>query len=225
MKCPNCNVMIHVQLGSTHIIDAKSAGKAPKDVRWTTLSASCPNCHQAIIFLRECQIDFDGYGHPFERGTADTFLAWPKSGGRPCPPHVPKELKKDFEEAVCVLSLSPQASAALTRRSLQQVLREYGKTKSKDLYDQIQEIIDANQLPASLADQLNAVRVIGNFAAHPLKSQSSGLILPVEDHEAEWNLDVLESVFDHYFVKPAQAQARKTALNKKLAEAGKPQLP
>jgi len=123
-----------------------------------------------------------------------------------------------------VLTISPQASAALTRRCLQQVLRDYGKTKSKDLYDQIDEVINEGRIPHALAEQLDAVRVIGNFAAHPLKSQISGMIMPVEPHEAEWNLDVLEAAFDHYFVKPAQAHARKAALNKKLAEAGKPLL-
>jgi len=31
-----------------------------------------------------------------------------------------------------------------------------------------------------------------------------------------------EEMFDHYYVKPAQAAARKAALNVKLAAAGKP---
>ena len=45
--------------------------------------------------------------------------------------------------------------------------------------------------------------------------------MPVELHEAEWNLDVLESLFDFYFVQPARAKARRDALNKKLADTGK----
>jgi hypothetical protein len=55
-----------------------------------------------------------------------------------------------------------------------------------------------------------------------MKSLQSGDILPVEPQEAEWNLDVLESLFDFYFVQPALLQAKRNALNKKLAEAGKP---
>jgi len=69
---------------------------------------------------------------------------------------------------------------------------------------------------------LDAVRNIGNFAAHPMKSQSTGEIVPVEPGEAEWNLDVLESLFDFHFVAPAKTKARKDALNKKLKDAGKP---
>ena len=44
----------------------------------------------------------------------------------------------------------------------------------------------------------------------------------VEPGEAEWNLDVLEDLFDFYFVRPARTAAKVDALNKKLIEAGKP---
>jgi hypothetical protein len=153
-----------------------------------------------------------------------TFMSWPQSSERPVATEVPDDIRRDFIEAVRVLPISAQSSAALTRRTLQQILRDYAETTKKDLYDQIQEVLDSGNLPSSLAKQLHAVRVIGNFAAHPLKSQNTGLILPVEPNEAEWNLDVLEDVFDHYFVKPAQTNARLANLNEKLAEAGKPLL-
>jgi hypothetical protein len=113
--------------------------------------------------------------------------------------------------------LSAQASAALSRRCLQHLLRTYGGATKKDLADQIQEVIASNHLPSSLSSQLDAVRNIGNFAAHPQKSTSSGEILSVEPQEAEWNLDVLEELFDHYFVKPAKAKARKDELIKNLS--------
>jgi hypothetical protein len=40
--------------------------------------------------------------------------------------------------------------------------------------------------------------------------------------EAEWLLDVLEGLFDFYFVQPALLKAKRDALNKKLKDAGKP---
>ena len=64
------------------------------------------------------------------------------------------------------------------------------------------------------------VRNVGNFAAHPLKSETSGEILPVEPAEAEWNLEVLEELFDFYFVQPAKTAKRKAALDEKLKESG-----
>ena len=46
-------------------------------------------------------------------------------------------------------------------------------------------------------------------------------VIPVEEGEAEWCLDILEEMFDHYHVKPKQAAERKAALDAKLAAAGK----
>jgi len=57
-----------------------------------------------------------------------------------------------------------------------------------------------------------------------MKDQT-GQIVDVEPGEAEWNLDVLESLFDFYYVEPARVQSRKAALNAKLASAGKPLIP
>jgi len=73
-----------------------------------------------------------------------------------------------------------------------------------------------------LADAIDAIRNIGNFAAHPIKSKQTGQIIPVEPGEAEWNLDVLESLFDFYFVAPEKLKEKRDELNKKLQEAKKP---
>jgi len=83
---------------------------------------------------------------------------------------------------------------------------------------------DDGKLPSILHDSLDAIRNIGNFAAHPIKSESTGEIIEVEDGEAEWNLDVLEALFDYYFVQPTALEKKREALNKKLKEAGKPPL-
>lgn len=151
------------------------------------------------------------------------YLVYPANTSvRPLPSEVPDPYKTDFDEAAAVLPLSPKASAALSRRTLQAVLRDKAGTSSKDLFDQIEEVTASGKLPSHIADDLHAVRNIGNFAAHEIKSKVTGAIVDVEAGEADWNLDVLESLFDFYFVEPTKAAARKAALNKKLAEAGKP---
>jgi hypothetical protein len=71
---------------------------------------------------------------------------------------------------------------------------------------------------------LDAVRNIGNFAAHPIKSKASSELIDAELGEAEWNLDVLESLFEFYFTQPAVLKKKQDALNAKLKEAGKPEM-
>jgi hypothetical protein len=102
------------------------------------------------------------------------------------------------------------------------MLREHGGVKSSDLASEIEQVLKSGKLPTHLAESLDAVRNTGNFAAHPIKSKSTGEIVPVEPGEAEWNLDVLDAFFDFYFVQPAILKRKREALNKKLADAGKP---
>ncbi|GAI14701.1 unnamed protein product, partial [marine sediment metagenome] len=142
----------------------------------------------------------------------------------PVPPEVPKEFVEDYTEACVVLMDSPKASAALSRRCLQYLLREIAKVNPGNLSNEIQEVIDSNKLPSHLTESIDAVRNIGNFAAHPIKSEKTGEIVPVEPGEAEWNLDVLESLFDFYFVQPAVIKRKREALNKKLINAGKKEM-
>lgn len=137
------------------------------------------------------------------------------------PVEVPKEFAEDYHEACLVLADSPKASAALSRRCLQHLLREVSKVKPSDLYSEIQEVLDSGKLPSHIAESIDAVRNVGNFAAHPIKCKSTGEVVSVEPGEAEWNLDVLEELFDFYFVQPERMKQKRTALNAKLSAAGK----
>lgn len=150
----------------------------------------------------------------------------PKGGisRKPTPADVPRGLAGDYNEACLVLADSPKASAALGRRCLQIILREHAKVKPQDLSKEIDEVLASKQLPTYIANDIDSIRHIGNFAAHPIKSTNSGEIVDVEDGEAEWTLDTLVQLFDHYFVGPAEAKKKRDALNAKLADAKKPPL-
>lgn len=139
----------------------------------------------------------------------------------PCPPEVPLSIAEDYEEACIVLPDSPKASAALSRRCLQNILWDAGKVKPGNLANEIQQVINSGNLPSHLVKALDMVRQIGNFAAHPMKSNSTGEIVPVEPEEAEWDLEVIEALFDFYYVQPKQLSDKLDALNTKLADIGK----
>jgi hypothetical protein len=138
-----------------------------------------------------------------------------------CPPEVPFYIAEDYTEACLVLKVSPKASAALSRRCLQNLLRDAAGIKSEKLVDAIKEVVDSGKLPSQITDSIQAIRYIGNFAAHPDENKNTGEIMPVEPHEAEWSLDILESLFDFYCVQPAKNAQRREALNAKFQEAGK----
>lgn len=216
MKCPHCQTAIHGNPYTTSI------GSDP-DGQWGIVRHLCPSCGKIIVFV-VCAQAFTGAGqgeHAYN--PKKTLLAYPRVSSRPPPPPaVPKEFADDYIEAALVLADSPRASAALSRRCLQHILREKAGVKPSDLAKEINQVIEANLLPSHLAQAVDAVRHIGNFAAHPIKSSATGEVVPVEVGEAEWNLDVLDGLFDFFFVQPELLRKRRAALDAKLAQAGKP---
>jgi hypothetical protein len=211
MKCPHCQLGIHASFAGTTAVEAG-------DSKWHLAYMVCPECSQPIIrVLRQSNSIRVG----------DVLLpAYPQTDSmRPVAPEVPNPYRQDFIEACAVLSISPKASAALSRRNLQAIIHDIALVKKKDLNLEIQAIIDSGSVPTYISESLHAVRHIGNFAAHPIKSTSTGEIVDVELGEAEWNLDALESMFDFYFVQPAITAKRKAELNIKLKDANKPLIP
>lgn len=132
---------------------------------------------------------------------------------------VDPELVKDYLESVAVLQHSTNASAALSRRVLQAMLVKQGATK-KWLKDQIDELAD--DFPSSLGPFVDKIRDLGNLAAHATAEHASAEILDVDPEEAEWLLLLIEGLFDHYYTKPAQNQARLEAVEAKIASTKKP---
>jgi len=216
MKCPYCAVAFHEQFEISRLLADKNGG-------WELHYTKCPECSQLIAILKNgTPISGDLGAFDGIRSVEDQTTVWPKSAAvEPCPDEVPKHIREDYEEAGNVLQFSAKASAALSRRALQSLLRDAASVQRPTLAEEIEDVLKSGSLPSNLADEIDAIRNIGNFAAHPLKSQHTGQILPVEKGEAEWNLEVLRDLFDFYYVQPAVRAKRKAALNKKLQEAGK----
>ena len=161
MKCPHCLVFFHDVWRSwsnnqTPLEDCKAA--------FSVDSTLCPACKQ-LIFRLDLRL------HGQLPGQLTRTIFYPKGTARPVPPEVEEEFADDFREACLVIGDSEKASAALSRRCLQNLLRTEAETKAKDLVAQIQEVIDSGKLPSHLAAAIDGVRVVGNFAAHPIKSK------------------------------------------------------
>lgn len=224
MKCPHCRENFFDNNPYMYMLGEDADG------HWKVEYRKCPSCLRFIVHLVN--------GQPVQRTALRggeytdvsedvSIMVRPKGSFRPpCPPEVPPDIAKDYTAACLVLADSPEASAAMSRRCLQHVLRDpnAANVRDVDLAKEIQKVIASKILPPYIVEGLHAVRHHGNFGAHPMVSIVTGEILPVEPGEAEWNLDVLEALFDFYYVQPAALQRKKEALNRKLTEAGKSQM-
>jgi hypothetical protein len=220
MKCPHCLDNFHADQTwwSVYLGHDTQGG-------WILNRRTCPSCSRFIMDLQN-GAQSAGWTQSQQNvrfSAATRRMVLPKGISRaPVPSEVPPGIVEDYKESCLVLADSPKASAALSRRCLQNLLRQAASVKPGDLIDEIKQVVDSNKLPTTVSESLDAVRAIGNFAAHPIKSKVTGEIVDVEPEEAEWNLDVLESLFDFYYILPAKAKAKKDAVNKKLQDAGKP---
>ena len=149
---------------------------------------------------------------------------WPSD---PAPSEVPAAISADYAGANEVLPISPKASAALSRRCLQAILAGAGYI-SNNLATQVQNAVDqpdpTKALPPDIRDSMDAIRNFGNFSAHPITDATTLQVIDVEPGEAEWCLELLTELFQHYYVRPQRAAERRAALNAKLAAAGKPEM-
>ena len=185
--------------------------------KWKYRSVLCPNCEDVIIEIRP---SVEGQARHAWR------MVYPAGASRgPVSPTVPAAIAADYTEACNVLPISPKASAALSRRCLQNMLRSNGYT-ARDLAHEIDLLLAESDplkaLPGKLRSTVQRIRHFGNFSAHPTIDKGTLDILDVEEHESEWCLETIEELFEHFYVGPALAKAKKAALDQKLAAAGKP---
>ena len=237
MRCPHCLVNFHVSSRTTlnfntvkdDHIHLLFIGEDTERYWWME-KVTCPACGKFILRLvstADARRTSEQSQSLIPSDVEHITAIRPRGTNRPpVPVEVPEDFAEDYREACLVIADSPKASAALSRRCLQHILREKAGVKNpNDLAKAIQEVVDSHAVPSDISETLDMVRNIGNFSAHPNKSVNTGEIVDVEPQEAEWCLETIEILFEYYFVRPADIGRRKRAVNEKLAEIGKPQMP
>jgi len=97
-----------------------------KDGAWVLNRLLCPACRRYVFYLENgASVGYpEGQQHMRLSVISRSLLVWPKGVSRaPVPPEVPPDIVEDYKEACLVLADSPKASAALSRRCLQNLLR------------------------------------------------------------------------------------------------------
>ena len=184
MECPHCGIGFYD--------DQKTRYRVAIDglKSYYVISRICPVCKGIIVELRmeRQQVEagkpvtlsgklgeaFSTLNNPREW----TRLIWPKGIVRkPVPPEVPDEFVADYREACLVLADSPNASAALSRRCLQHIVRNKLKVKAERLIDAIKVVINNPETPSHISASLDHLRQFGNFGAHPDLDKNTGVIV------------------------------------------------
>lgn len=157
----------------------------------------------------------------------------PDSMAKPQPDYIPEAIREDYREACLIRDLSAKASATLSRRCLQGMIRDFCGISKKRLIDEIKEL--EKQVNEGTADRsisiesvnaIDAVRKVGNIGAH--MEADVDHIVPVDPGEAQLLIDLIEDLFTDWYIQRHNRQARFGALaalaaNKEQQKVAKPQ--
>ena len=223
MLCLHCNVSFFERWTKQQALvwDDKGMGQSIAYV-------ACPNCAKLMVKIIEGKIDEQAedflQDDDEEYIITNEFYIYPHENNSEYSEDIPAKYQEDLQEAESVLSLSPKASAALTRRLLQKILSEELKINNSNLSKQIDVFLEDEKIPSHISKSVDAIRNIGNFSANPLKETNTGAIVEVEPGEAEWSVEVIKSLFDYIFVQPKRIERKRNELNAKLRSLGKPEM-
>jgi hypothetical protein len=153
MKCPHCTISFHDNWDEEWI---KRGGRSSD---WAYRTAVCPECSQWVIELAFKVFEKSQQQYVLLK---DWDQVYPRGSNRgPAPPEIPDNVRMDYVEACVVLPLSAKASAALSRRCLQNILRAHGY-KAPSLAQEIDLLLNENDLtkaiPATLRTMIDGIR-------------------------------------------------------------------
>jgi hypothetical protein len=183
----------------------------------------CPNpaCRQRTVSLSVHPCDDQGYS------VKDPLLSWnllPESAAKPFPDYIPKPLLDDYQEACLIRDKSPKASATLSRRCLQGIIRDFWKITKARLIDEINDL--HNKVDPQTWQAIDSVRQVGNIGAHMEKDVN--ILVDVDPEEAGLLIWLIETLFQDWYVASYDRQQRmaqivQVAQNKAAQKSG--QLP
>ncbi len=214
--CPFCNFAQMVGDDSKQVdhVAISLAGALPIQTSYATQAYACtnPDCKRISLSL-----DLYGFVYTGDHGRQRKYLTHrllPKSSSKPQPNYIPYALRVDYDEACSIRDLSPKAAATLVRRCLQSMIRDFCNIRDKrTLNDEIKALkalVDSGHAPSGVSEEsveaIDQVRGIGNIGAHMHKDID--LIVEVDPDEAQVLIELVEMLFDEWYVARYQRQER-----------------
>ena len=137
-----------------------------------------------------------------------TIHSWqllPESEAKPQPEYIPHAIVQTYREACRIRDLSPGASAALSRRCLQGIIRDFWDVKGKkNLWQEIEAIKD--KVDSSTWQAIDGIREVGKIGAH--MEQDVNLIIDVKPKEAQLLTGLIELLFEDWYVAKHRREER-----------------
>lgn len=212
--CPYCNRPTTITDPNEYtnwqriLIEDSAKGK----VGVTIKAITCPNseCNQLYlkIFFTNAE---NSQSTKWNWKPTKIFKEWqllPESNAKVLPDYIPSPIVEDYKEACRIRDLSPKASATLSRRCLQGMIRNFWGITRRTLKEEI-DVIEDN-VDKDTWESIEAVRKVGKVGAHMEKDIN--LIVDVEPEEAQLLIGLIEQLIDDWYVTRETRKDRTKAL-------------
>ncbi len=139
--------------------------------------------------------------------TGKHFKTWsmvPPSRARSFPTDVPPHILEDYQEACLTIELSPKVAAALSRRCLSEMLRDYWKVQPGRLGDEFRQIKGA--VDPLTWETSESVRKTGQVGAR--MDTEGAEILDTEPGEARILIGLIETLIQDWYVGREERRKR-----------------
>lgn len=206
-SCPHCERAVTISSGrvttNLHTLKVENAsGRRSLLSRFIV----CPNpdCRKFTLTAALYK-SADNYqlGEKLEQKLEEWNLL-PSSKAKTFPIFIPQAILDDYKEACLIRDLSPKASATLSRRCLQGIIRDFWSIKPGRLVDEIDQIKD--KVDPLTWDAIDAVRKLGNIGAHMEKDIN--VIVDVDPDEAELLIGLIETLLREWYVAREERKVR-----------------
>ena len=187
-----------------------------KEVGVLTRAITCPNLECNKLWLHHSLWTIKRNYSDNRPSLKERILDWqlmPESEAKVLPDYIPQAIQDDYYEACRIRDLSPKASATLSRRCLQGMIRGFHGIKKGRLIDEIKELED--KIDPLVWGAIDSVRNVGNIGAHMEKDIN--LIIDVDPKEAQLLIELIEQLVDDWYVNRFEKE-KKLKLIKEIAE-------
>lgn len=167
-----------------------------QQVTWIAITCPNPECKEYSLSLT---VSDEEYRSDLRRSVHTQRHNWqlvPSAHMKQFPEYVPAPIIADYKEACLIKELSPKASATISRRCLQGMIRDFWGISKGTLVDEIEALTE--KVDPTTWNAIDAIRKIGNIGAHMEKDIN--LIIDVDPDEAALLIGLVEMLINDWYV-------------------------
>ena len=197
--CPYCNQIATITSNNTSE-ETHRFGEGNKDgaliIRTQTIVCPNANCREYTISASLHKATFNGATWRLVAKPIDSWSLRPRSLAKPFPAYIPQTILDDYYEACLIVNDSPKASATLSRRCLQGMIRDFWKISRPKLVNEIKEL--EGKVDPATWQAIDGVRSVGNIGAH--METDINLIVDVDPEEANTLIGLIEFLLKDWYI-------------------------